>query len=391
MAANASSAKSPDAESSDADAVLNVRGSAAVLQRLALAPTVEDLRPSAWPQGFRPARALPAEGGWPAAGLSEYLRAHKDAVQALRRGEIPNGKLLIYTCTSMTFCGGHGDRLNGMLSAAVVALLSGRHFFIDSQRPVPLALVLQPSEMDWQLSGTLAALPASFNLNDNLLGFESDARRVLDSQVDVLRFVSNQRLTPSALRARPQQAEALGLRPRARLHALLFRLLFRPSAALQRRLNARGLPEGRLIGLHFRAGDQMPKHWKDPPRHGLTEMDEFLDCAERVEASLGWDAHFVLFADTDLVLELPRVKQLLESGKIIWPAQTDSLVHLDRSPATLTVRGLLRVWADWWTLAFDTDALVLSHSGFGATALEVGPERPAFVGKGCIAADSSTG
>ena len=27
------------------------------------------------------------------------------------------------------------------------------------------------------------------------------------------------------------------------------------------------------------------------------------------------------------------------------------------------VRGLLQTWADWWTLAFDVDALVLSHSG----------------------------
>jgi len=135
----------------------------------------------------------------------------------------------------------------------------------------------------------------------------------------------------------------------------------------------------------------MPAHWKDPPRHGLGELDEFLDCAESLEASFGWKAHIVLFADTDKVLEVPRVQSLRESGKLIWPAQTDSLVHLDRSPATLTVRGLLRVWADWWTLAFDVHALILCHSGFGATALEIGPERPAFLGKGCVPAEGSTG
>ena len=40
----------------------------------------------------------------------------------------------------MSYCGGHGDRLNGMLGAFVLALLSDRAFFIDSQRPVPLSL-----------------------------------------------------------------------------------------------------------------------------------------------------------------------------------------------------------------------------------------------------------
>lgn len=63
------------------------------------------------------------------------------------------------------------------------------------------------------------------------------------------------------------------------------------------------------VWINFRTGDQMPAHWKDPPRHGLAELDEFLDCAEQLEASLGWDdARVVLFADTNLVLDLPRVQ-----------------------------------------------------------------------------------
>ena len=102
---------------------------------------------------------------------------------------------------------------------------------------------------------------------------------------------------------------------------------------------------GRLIGIHFRAGDQMPKNWRDPPRHALSEVEEFLACAETMEKTLGWSAHFLLFADTDKVLENPRVQELQQSGKLTWPAQDDGIIHLDRSPATLTVRGLLGVWA----------------------------------------------
>lgn len=60
-------------------------------------------------------------------------------------------------------------------------------------------------------------------------------------------------------------------------------------------------------------------------------------------------------------------------------------------PSPSAPEGLLSVWADWWTLAFDVHALVLCHSGFGATALEIGPPRPAVLGKGCVPADGGTG
>eukprot|EP00434_Breviolum_minutum_P023720 symbB.v1.2.020921.t1/scaffold1786.1/size101393/4 len=134
----------------------------------------------------------------------------------------------------------------------------------------------------------------------------------------------------------------------------------------------------------------MPQHWKDPPRHALQQLEDFLDCAEQLEKAQGWNATFLLFADTDKVIDLPKVQELKESGKLVLP-ESVGLVHLDRSPPTLTVRGLLQTWADWWTLTFDCHALVLSQSGFGATALEIGPARPAVLGPSCIPVDSSTG
>ncbi|CAK0807970.1 unnamed protein product, partial [Prorocentrum cordatum] len=188
----------------------------------------------------------------------------------------------------------------------------------------------EPRLIDWRLHGTQAALPAAFNWNDDLAGFEADPARMLESQAPVLRLVSNQRLTPAALRAAPHRAAALGLTPEPRLHARLFEALFRPSPAFAARLRARRLPEGRRIGIHFRAGDQMPQRWADPPRHALGEIDEFLDCAATLEAALGWEATFLLFADTDRVLEAPRVAALRAQGKLVWPAQSDNLIHLDR-------------------------------------------------------------
>ncbi|CAE7345054.1 unnamed protein product [Symbiodinium sp. CCMP2592] len=364
------------------------------ISRLVTAPVEQDLLPSSWPQGLRPARPQSSPSVWPSPSISNYIQAHAALVRRLGEGGEPtNSKVLVYACTAMSYCGGHGDRLNGMLSAFVVALLSDRAFFIDSQRPVPLSMVLQPRPggLDWRMFGSHAALPAGFNLNDNLAAFEQNPRKVLESQEKVIRLVSNQRLTAAALQASGQRAESLGLSRQPALHSHLFQMLFVPSPALQARLNARDLPAGRRIGVHFRAGDQMPQNWKDPPRHPLSELDEFLDCAQSLEKDYGWDATFILFADTDKVLTIPRVQELMSAGKLVWPSEPDGLVHLDRSPATLTVRGLLQTWSDWWTLAFDVDALVLCHSGFGATALEIGPRRPAVIGRGCVPADGTTG
>ena len=101
------------------------------------------------------------------------------------------------------------------------------------------------------------------------------------------------------------------------------------------------------------------------------------------KSAASWPPAFKDVKDIDIWPGMASRREVLPHG--------DGLVHLDRSPPTLTVRGLLQTWADWWTLAFDVDGLVLSQSGFGATALEIGPVRPAFLGSHCVPADGSTG
>ena len=51
---------------------------------------------------------------------------------------VHSSKALIFVCLHSTFCGGHGDRLFGLLSAYLAALLSGRAFYIDMRGTHPL-------------------------------------------------------------------------------------------------------------------------------------------------------------------------------------------------------------------------------------------------------------
>ncbi|CAF3902742.1 unnamed protein product, partial [Adineta steineri] len=50
---------------------------------------------------------------------------------------------MIYSCQS--FCGGWGDRLRGILSVYILALLTNRHFMIDMNYPCEILKVLQPN------------------------------------------------------------------------------------------------------------------------------------------------------------------------------------------------------------------------------------------------------
>ena len=78
----------------------------------------------------------------------------------------------VYSCTPFAQCGGHGDRLNGIITTFLLAappqtattvaqssfsncgsppeVQTGRAFFIDSESPLPLQLLLQPRSIDWR-------------------------------------------------------------------------------------------------------------------------------------------------------------------------------------------------------------------------------------------------
>ena len=59
------------------------------------------------------------------------LAAHFKANQERER-------LLVYRCSSVGFCGGHGDRVDGIVSLFLLALITQRSFYIDSPRPLPM-------------------------------------------------------------------------------------------------------------------------------------------------------------------------------------------------------------------------------------------------------------
>ena len=89
-------------------------------------------------------------------------------------------------------------------------------------------------------------------------------------------------------------------------------------------------------------------------------------------------------ADSDSVRSAP---ELVAAGdKVI--VGSSSAVHVDRTPPSLAVGGVLDAYADYLVLA-QAYAVVVSNSFFGETAAEIG-KAPAFYFEGCARIDLST-
>lgn len=88
-------------------------------------------------------------------------------------------KLIIWRCTEV--CGGLGDRQRGILTSFALALVTGRAFFIDSQKPVPFHkyFAVANSELHWIFEDRLlqgrSVLEESFMDSLPSIGDYSDA------------------------------------------------------------------------------------------------------------------------------------------------------------------------------------------------------------------------
>merc|ERR550537_2124443 len=88
--------------------------------------------------------------------LKEYIEFHRNAVAAIANGA-RDVRVLVYSCQPFGQCGGHGDRLNGIVTAFFLAVLTHRIFLIDYESPFPLHMLWAPGLLDWRVRGSIMA------------------------------------------------------------------------------------------------------------------------------------------------------------------------------------------------------------------------------------------
>ena len=343
--------------------------------------------------------------GWPVdtplvIRLAEYVAFHQNALKQLKANESAFSesgiRVLVYSCQPFAQCGGHGDRLNGMLTVFLLAVLTKRVFLIDSESPLPLQLLLEPRAIDWRVAGGLRATAGlrHFSYHDKRRNFEADLGKLAEYPEQVMVINMNYRMMRSLFEAPALRdaAQELGFPDYAPsfLAAEIFDMLFAPTQSLRQELHLLrqelDVPRGtNFIAIHLRTGDIA----YDPSRHAADELEVFLDCARRAEKDVG-DSIWVLATDSDRLaekaLELPEAK----SGKLRVP-HARGRVHIDRSDLSETLNGATANYAEWLLFGRAT-AVVLSRSYFGETAAEIGRVRHAYFAPGgsCVRTDLSS-
>eukprot|EP00928_Gymnodinium_smaydae_P071622 TRINITY_DN55159_c0_g1_i1.p1 TRINITY_DN55159_c0_g1~~TRINITY_DN55159_c0_g1_i1.p1 ORF type:complete len:955 (+),score=213.24 TRINITY_DN55159_c0_g1_i1:72-2867(+) len=354
-----------------------------------------------------------AVAAWPSAGSAADADADAGTASG---GELRGPRALVYVCNPFSLCGGHGDRANGLLSAFALAILTDRAFFIDSDSPLPLGLLLQPRRgtdgaylVDWRLRGGAVGVGSQNFYLDDRVAFQADLGWLVRDPSPVLLVSMNLRELGAILRhpLLRRKAQALGLFDAPDLISRLWDCLFEPTPVLLDRLQTAAaelrlsgpLPwlaqplspaqeDDGFIGIHFRAGNESARLWWDPGRHAIALLPAFLACAARAEEELRLPrtTKWFLSADARNVLTAPPVEELRRRGKLVTLGDEWHLAHVDRSHISHGLLGFADSYTAYFLLA-SARAIVLSRSYFGETAAEVGAVPNAYFAEGCVRTD----
>eukprot|EP01100_Stratorugosa_tubuloviscum_P011563 TRINITY_DN517_c0_g1_i1.p1 TRINITY_DN517_c0_g1~~TRINITY_DN517_c0_g1_i1.p1 ORF type:complete len:391 (+),score=99.57 TRINITY_DN517_c0_g1_i1:76-1248(+) len=82
--------------------------------------------------------------------FEDFIKIQKESRDKLINGEkTERVKAVIFFVPDEMYCGGLGDRFNGIVSAFYLALMTNRAFFIYWMRPVNWEYFMQPKQIDW--------------------------------------------------------------------------------------------------------------------------------------------------------------------------------------------------------------------------------------------------
>ena len=333
-----------------------------------------------------------------------------------------NTKRLVYGCYEISYCGGHGDRFHGIMTAFLLALITGRRLFIDARHPVPLDAALKGF---WKLPlADVASEAARYQFVGDTDAFVELLPKLLDEQARQVTLSTNLRME-GILARHPLTAHLVKKYLNGSpywVHCAwdflfsptpdLFDGVYKQMASMSsyythlekepplRYGMVRGFPTMfPYISIHFRAGNESSSRWRDPPRHALSELDTFLECAQKLErdGSVNVYGEIPYFLSSDVSLpdlnktasEDSLFRELLMSNKLHYMQDRQhGTVHVDRSPPQLAISGFMESWVEYYMLA-NAEISVISNSFFGETAAEIGRARGVYYYDGCFPVDLS--
>jgi hypothetical protein len=293
-------------------------------------------------------------------------------------------RTMIYSCQS--FCGGWGDRLRGILSVYILALLSERHFMIDMTYPCDLFQVVRLNAINWThvhpsssqrnrtrlTINTMASWQTAYRQQISKTIESTDFVQTWSSYDDVYLSTNSDYMTLALVNPHMSNRSRMLLdrlpashATMQRLFPLLFELLFRPSGLVEQKVDMilGSVYRQHLICLHVRIG----KNPTNPYDHAFVNranvtrtMIDFTDNYRRNRSSS------IVFITSDSGEAVSHVLQHYRrsSMTIVGP-----ILHIDRfdRQSSMLCDGFVKVLADFYVLG-ECQTSLLSNSGFSSWA-----------------------
>lgn len=286
--------------------------------------------------------------------IDDYAIFHRRSMKATEQHKTMTFSTEYFEGSNKKWVGGFADRLKGMLSAFLLAIVTNRKFFADWKTPTVLSEHLAPSAFDWRLVENInnndkpLIIDAidSKNYHTFVLEYLKGAHNaeILDGYTDVVvhsnminfyDVLANRDLLSQSLfgRALMLRESNIGMeRTVAELTVLLFGSLFRymPLPEFERRwadfeVKRRLGPP--VIGVHFRTGGD--NRWWDPQMDKLENIPLVSAAVRRTsEDCFGGKAQVLITSDSENARKL-----LLETISKTSPCYSydGNIAHYERS------------------------------------------------------------
>jgi hypothetical protein len=354
--------------------------------------------------------------------LALYIARHQNMVIKMPTSDGCSPRIIAYVCRNGFLCGGLGDRIRGHVIGLFQALLTDSIFVREVTKPTPLDFYFQNLVTSKKVTDQLhacrrnlkAVVWKSMDANNHVL-FDYATAWKQARHIEVTTNASPyQNIWKNAFLYSQLKKQGLQNLTYAVAASAVLKLYHgAPTAALKQAeyslLESTLVPDAAFrIGMHIRTGQNPSFH--DPPRHSLGICAKFAEKA--LELCLGSDKHCAIFIASDhpeatsiirnlftnifgaplenLESKNSQIARFWRGGKRIALVHLKgSALHLDKMTSTPDPTMVQRTYLEWHILAYHTDFILASSSGFSVAAIHANlAPHLMFVGKGFVSPEN---
>mmetsp|Transcript_25928 Transcript_25928/g.46796 ORF Transcript_25928/g.46796 Transcript_25928/m.46796 type:complete len:421 (-) Transcript_25928:25-1287(-) len=284
--------------------------------------------------------------------VTDYLRKEKV------------GKL-IWSCPPDKRCGGYGDRMKGIMSGFLIALLTNREFGIYHTDPMELKDVLQPTaHVKWDEYPENRSY--AFRIKDKP---PKSGKDLISKLSDVVWFETNQDLVEylQSLSVFSPTLGRMGIGHRcidlSCIYGCLFNTLFTVGEVLKSNMTQTSARHPRFVSVQIRTGGGEVSGWADPMRTSHYVCDKMWDVVDDFRKSKCPKCHIFLTTDS---ASQQRAAQKRYGSELFFVE--GAITHSDRSSQAKAAKGFPKVVMDNLLIG-QAEFGVISNSGFSYTAV----------------------